>query len=381
MQLVSKKFVFCSTVLTQNQNWWFRPNVDYAKQFISLDIDNKQIITDNIIEFIDAYRHIETPVCYIPNISDLLINITGDGPTVGEYDGFFATKHEWPCIVFVDKYDTNKYHLDCLKDKYISNYNRKYMSNLPQPNTYAYCGKHHGLILDMTQNIGSSNNEDEYIYEQSLWQIPLETISDTDYELIKIYPRNELYAFWGKRRKEHYLEMLYLPSCGSIFAIDCFQHWKMNDMNSAYQKYGTRKCGLFDLEKQEWKELCPFEFDLIMKAMYENKCRNDMSFNCGITADFSESNIYITCNVGITAMYNFKKNKWVIKSLQDETDYKNISIWFDNYNSGILYGAFFDNDQFTLRYLDTSIEKHVKQWNRIQLQGTAYYGRQVVDIV
>ncbi len=65
------------------------------------------------MKFIDAYQHIETPICYIPNISDLLINITGDGPNVGEYDGFFATKHEWPCIVFVDKYDTNTYYLDC----------------------------------------------------------------------------------------------------------------------------------------------------------------------------------------------------------------------------------------------------------------------------
>eukprot|EP01084_Bolivina_argentea_P092846 167009_1 len=220
--------------------------------------------------------------------------------------------------------------------------------------------------------------------------------------------KDKLCNFWGVRVDGHYLAMDYLSSTNCIFALECFSGnpwshsgespylntdtWtnKWGAVNISNNELEYRKCAIFDLNENKWKEIKSFEYSLNNKSFAMQipdergtpEVAQVIHFKCGITKDFNEKNIYLLSDIGITSLYNFEKNKWIKLCDDQPINNKDISIWFDSYDHNVLYAALFKKYEPPIfQYLDIRDSK--LKWNEIKYANKEYaeiLKRKLIDI-
>jgi len=189
---------------------------------------------------------------------------------------------------------------------------------------YVYCGKREYGLMTADYN--------------GLWQLKFPEISDqNDYHFEKVVKLWN--GFERQPDKFGFLQMCYMKGIDKLFAVQC---------NVLHHLDGPgRKCAMFDMAKQQWKEIS------FLKLMPERHARYAMVY------DFhSRSNVYLMSarNENVLMAYDLYLDRWMNLSggqgeseLKEQDEFEVVGdmvdskkkpiLWLDDKNTNILYQA------------------------------------------
>ena len=132
--------------------------------------------------------------------------------------------------------------------------------------------------------------------------------------------------------------------------MECKQKDYTNQHKLSERNIQRQKCAMFDINESKWIPIKDY--------MYY---ADDNDFRCGLYNDSSV--VYMVSSMLGTAIYDIKKNKWLIKCDQEDLGTLSLNtqplVWLDNKDMNILYCA----RKTDFRYFD--MRNSDKKWQKM----------------
>ena len=276
------------------------------------------------------------PFCYIPNISSSI-------KFNKNYDSIICLSqhrsYNYPTLLLFETngIKLNNNNIKC--NSYISTIEISQRNSLynRSPNQFLFCGNKHGIIYE----------DDRILYQLKLKDININS-NLNNFKFTKMEQnKNKFFEspysnYWNC----YGLSMNYFKNEEKIFVINCFYTEKDCSHQRTSIRVSYAKCGIFDLNKYEWKQIETYKYNHYYDDYhdYDDYYHNYYDCMIGICQNnqYDINSIYTLTNYGHTSKYDIHENKWI--KLYEDLDNEQLQfvnnklpmLWMDD-NPYILY--------------------------------------------